>query len=173
MAQQVRSFEYVPVYGGDEGLVLPYTEADSETFVEGDLVLINAGGDISLATAGGTNQILGIAKADATNVTTLNARIPVQIIRPTDLFRANFASGTTFVITMNGEIHQIVRTAAGNWEVASGVTAADARVKVMGSLEFDATNQLIATSGGPIYVRFLAADGTPDDVLQYSTDSAV
>lgn len=172
MAQQVRSFEYVSTNGTEEGLVLPYQEADSQTFVEGDLVLLNAAGDISLATADGTNQILGIAKGDATNVTSGHAQIPVQVIRPFDMFKANYEAGKTFAIAQIGENHLIVRTAAGNWQVDPATTAADARVKVLGSLEYTADGLLAATDGGPIYCRFLQADSA-DEILQFSTDASV
>lgn len=174
MPQRIKSFEYVPVYGGDEGLVLPFQENLSQSFVEGDLVFCEAEGDISLATASGANEILGIALADATNtaVAADTTQIPVRIIRRTDLYKANYVIAETFVIADIGEIHLIVRTAAGNWEVAAAETAADARVKIIGTTESDFEQGLAATAGGGLYVRFLRVDGTPDEILQYESDDA-
>lgn len=174
--QKVRSFTFHSDTSGNGPLVLSFKEANSQSFVEGDLVVLNAAGDISLATAGVANQILGIARKAATNVTSGNIFIPVEVIRPYDVWECNYASGTTFAASQLGENHQIVRTGAGNWEVASGTAATDVRVKVVGTLEgIDGVGHAAGgayTSGGPILVRFLIADDA-NQVLQFATDAAV
>ena len=57
-------------------------EANSQTFKAGHLVYLNAGAVTYYP--GGDVPIAGIALADATNVTSLNAVIPVMVIGPND-----------------------------------------------------------------------------------------
>lgn len=69
-------------------------EADSETFVAGDLVKLDSSGDVVAATAGDA-QIAGIAMKSATNVTSGNIEIPVQFFTTeTDILIQVSASGT-------------------------------------------------------------------------------
>jgi len=157
MAYQTGSFQYLPTGDGDEGLKLDYVEAAAQVFLQGDLVFVNAAGDISLAGADPAD-ILGFALSDANQVTA--ERVSVQVIRPTDVFVMRVrASADTFALTDTEALFDIVRTAAGNWEVDKSASAA-ARVKVLGSLEIDPhqATGFLATQGGPVYVKFVAAN---------------
>ncbi len=156
MTQQVRSFEYVPANQGDEGLVLPFQEADSQSFVEGDIVTLAAGVITLAASPTNTDIVLGIAKADATNVTSLHKYIPVQVVRPGDIFKCSFEAADTYVLAnCNAAGFEIIRTSAGNPEVDQGDTGVP-MCKVLGSGEFS-DGVLAATAGGPIYVKFVTA----------------
>ena len=59
-----------------------YLEANSQTFLAGQFVYVNAGA--VTVSADGDVPVMGIALADATNVTSLNATIPIQVIGPDD-----------------------------------------------------------------------------------------
>lgn len=167
-----QSFNYVPAFNGDEGLVLPYREANSQVFVKGDLVVQNAAGDISLCGADPAN-ILGIALQPATNVTSGNKLISVQVIRSFDLYIAHLIAAFTFTLTDTGTIREIVRTAAGNWQVDSTQAANTSRVKLVGPMEYTADALLNASAGGAVYVRFLSLDGTTVNILQYESNVGI
>ena len=68
-------------------------EADSQTFKAGQFVYSNAGA--ITVSADGDVPVLGIALADATNVTTGNAVIPVQVIGPDDEVLIQVSTGGT------------------------------------------------------------------------------
>ena len=55
-----------------------YLEANSQSFKAGQFVYINSGA--VTVTADGATPVMGIALADATNVSTGNATIPVQVL---------------------------------------------------------------------------------------------
>ena len=55
-----------------------YLEANSQSFKAGQFVYINSGA--VTVTADGNTPVMGIALADATNVSTGNATIPVQVL---------------------------------------------------------------------------------------------
>ena len=59
-----------------------YLEANSQTFKAGQFVYITSG--TVTVSADGDVPVMGIALADATNVTSLNATIPVQVLGPDD-----------------------------------------------------------------------------------------
>jgi hypothetical protein len=62
-----------------------YQEVDSQSFLAGEFVSFAAAvGDAVQAATTGDLPIAGIALADATNVTSGNATIPVQVIGPND-----------------------------------------------------------------------------------------
>ena len=71
----------VPV--GNEVPTLEYghLEANSQTFVEGNLVYLSSG---AVTICSNTDPVYGIAMKDATNVTTGNAEIPIQVIKMDD-----------------------------------------------------------------------------------------
>jgi len=165
MAIKVTSFKYVPAYQGDEGLVLHFQEKASATFITDDLVFL-ASGVIDICGTDPT-KILGVAKKDKTGVT--NTLIPVQVIRPGDVFMANFVAAKTFAVTDVGVSYEIVKTAAGNWQIDSTTSANNLRVTVMGSAEYDSTGILRATAGGPVYCSFLQTAGTSTFILQAFT----
>lgn len=169
MAAKYTTFTYVPAYQGDEGLVLLYQEANSQVFVKGDLVVANAAGDISLAGADPT-KILGIAQAPATNVTTGNKWIPVNVIRPSDTFNAHFIAAKALALTDIDAGFEIVRTAAGRWEIDSTAAANNMRVRILSPLVFTADGLPDFTTGGvPVHCRFLEASGATVNILQFSS----
>lgn len=159
---KVASFNYVPAFQGDEGLVLHFQEKASATFVTGDLVVLTSG-QVDVCGADPV-KILGIARKDKTGTT--NSLIPVQVIRLGDLFIANFVSSKTFAVTDVGVSYEIVKTAAGNWQVDSTTSANNLRVTVVASAEYDSTGKLNATAGGPVYCTFLNTAGTSVYILQ-------
>jgi hypothetical protein len=169
MAYKVNSFEYVPAYGGDSGLIVKFQEDDSQTFVKGDLVFRQASGEIQVCGADPAS-ILGIAMSPATNVTSAHTYIPVQVIRSGDVFTAHNIAAQTFALADAGDSFEIVRTAAGNWEIDSTQAANTTRVLILQSMEFDSEGNLQATAGGPVMCRFLAVAGTTVDILQYEAD---
>lgn len=59
-----------------------YLEANSQTFKAGQFVYLNSGA--VTVSADGDVPVMGIALADATNVSASNATIPVQVIGPDD-----------------------------------------------------------------------------------------
>jgi len=65
-------------------LIRSFLEADSQTFKAGQLVYLNSNGKYITAAASNATTVLGIAKKDATNVSTGHIYIPVEIIRPGD-----------------------------------------------------------------------------------------
>lgn len=162
MAIKTSSFKYVPAYQGDEGLVLNFQEKASSTFITDDLVVLTSG-QIDICGADPT-KILGVAKKDKTGTT--NSLIPVQVIRQGDVFLANFVSSKTFAVTDVGVSYEIVKTAAGNWQVDSTTSANNLRVTVLGSAEYTSDGKLNASAGGPVYVTFLNTAGTSTFILQ-------
>ena len=60
-----------------------HTETNSQSFKAGELVYFDASGGVLVAAAG-TTPVAGVAMKDATNVTSGNIAIPVQLIRPDD-----------------------------------------------------------------------------------------
>lgn len=68
-------------------------EANSQSFKAGSLVYLNAGA-VTVA-AGGDVPIAGIAMKDATNVTSGNIEIPVQMITPDDEVLIQVSTGGT------------------------------------------------------------------------------
>lgn len=78
-------------------------EADSQTFDAGDLVYSNSGAITVVASDGQT--VLGIALKDATNVTSGNVEIPVQIIRPGDVVRMHLTSGGTAALSSTATLY--------------------------------------------------------------------
>lgn len=68
-------------------------EANSQTFKAGQFVYSNAGA--ITVSADGDVPVLGIALADATNVTSGNATIPVMVLGPDDEVLIQVSSGGT------------------------------------------------------------------------------
>lgn len=75
-------------------LVRSYYEANSQSFVAGQLVYIASAGAVT-ACASDSQSVLGIALKDATNVTSGNILIPVQIIRTGDEYEIDVYQGST------------------------------------------------------------------------------
>ncbi len=154
MAYRLDKFKYHSLYQGDEGLVLPFLEADSQSFKAGDMVKF-ASGEIVIAVKSSTDVILGFALEDATNVTSGNKYIKVQVIRPSDIFLVAMDADDTFVVADTG-INFGTETALNKWEVDQDATGAttEAVFRVLGSAEFNSLGELSATAGGPVYVSF-------------------
>ena len=95
--------------------VVEAAEANSQSFVANDLVKITAG-TVAIATDG---AISGVAQKAATNVTTGNVTIPVQVITPDSVWIA--AADTTTVSTQVGEDYGLNYT-AGSMSVDIGDT---------------------------------------------------
>ncbi len=161
MAYQINKFKYHSCYQGDEGLVLSFEEGAGETFKEGDLVKL-ASGLAVIATKSSTDLILGFALKDASGVT--NQTLPVQVIRPSDVFIMPLDGDDTFVIANVGNVYE-TEVANARWEVnIDGTTATEKVCWVLGSLEYNLAGTLAATAGGPVYVRFNASN------LEFSRD---
>ena len=163
-----RTFTYQPSGGDPTGLVIAYREADSQVFVEGDVVFLSS----LLLTLAGTDptKILGIALEPATNVTSGHKLIKVQVIRPGDLFKTQFAGANAFVVaTDQGKGYGIIKTSAGLWEVDKAEVAANnMRVAVQQTREFTSDGKANPTNGGPIFARFVITSGAAANILQYA-----
>lgn len=165
MAIVVRSFEYVPTFGQDTGLVLKQFEAASQVFKTGDLVNLVAS-KLTLAGADPAT-ILGIALADASGVT--DTLLPVQVIREEDVFRAKFANAVVIADVFTD--FEIVRDSAGVWSVEDATAANTSRVKLIEPEDFTSDGQLRGAADAELSkvakFKFLKKDGTTVDILQY------
>lgn len=74
-------------------LVRQYKEANSQTFKAGQPVYLNSSGDSLTAVASDGQVLLGFAKEDATNVTSGNAFITVEVVRPGDEYEIDVYTG--------------------------------------------------------------------------------
>lgn len=83
------------IRAGDAGafpIVRYYREADSQSFKAGQFVYLASGYATAVADDG--TLLLGIARKDATNVTSGHATIPVEVITADTEIKIKFASGT-------------------------------------------------------------------------------
>lgn len=144
-------------------VIRKYTEANSQTFKYGDLVYLNSGGSGGPLTVCGADPsaILGIAMANATNVTTGNAEIPVMVLTngievAMNVYHATPASATFTAPAGLSTAYEIVQTSAGIWCIDIAATSST-RVHVHEYLD----------NPGDIYMRcwvqFMAA------TLQFET----
>lgn len=140
-----------------------HTEVDSSTFKYGDLVYLNASGSGGTLTVCGADPsaIYGIALADATNVTTGNADIPVLVLTndvevAMNVYHATAASATFTYPTGLSTAYEIVQSSAGIWCIDIAATS-NTRVHVHEYLD----------NAGDLYMRcwvqFMAA------TLQFET----
>lgn len=145
-------------------------EADSQTFLEGDLVYSNAGA-VTVCGADPT-QIAGLAAKAGTNVTSGNAAIPFMVIRGGDEFIMSLYHATPASALQSGvsvgtayEIARVTVSGATCWCVDMAETTNE-RVVVVDLYPSDATTDLY----GRVIVRFLntALDGATqrNNVLQ-------
>jgi len=155
MSFQLNKFKYHSV-AGDEGLVLEFAEAASQSFEYGDLVILTGGKLVEETTPAAAN-VLGFVLQAAS--TTTDTRLQVQIIRQDDVFIVPMQAADTFAVANVGTAYDFVQSAGNQWEVDTGSTT-DAFAVILGSPEIDATGALNATAGGPVYVKFLNADTT-------------
>ena len=103
-----------------------YTEADSQSFVVGDLVYTNSG---ALTECGADPAlILGVALADATNVTSGNASLPVLVLTNNtevsmNVYHATEASATFSDDSGLNTAYEINTPAAGIWTIDIAATS--------------------------------------------------
>jgi len=137
-------FEY---YSGPVNIVHAL-EANSQTFVVGDLLYLNSGA-ATLVTTSQETQIFGIALKRATNVTTGNADIPILTISPEGLYVAQ--SDTTTAVAHVGEDYGLNYT-SGSMSVDIGdTTSTSVRIEMLDSRD------AVGASGGRYVVRFQPA----------------
>jgi len=131
--------------------VVEAKEADSQSFVVNDLVYLNAGA-VTIATDA---AISGVALKAATNVTTGNATIPVQIITPDSVWIAQADAATS--VDYVGEDYGLNYT-AGSMSVDIGDTSTtQVRIEKIDSRDG------AGVSPYRVHVRF-KLDGTLDDL---------
>jgi hypothetical protein len=70
------------------------SESNSQSFKAGQFVYVHASGGITVS-ADGDVPVMGIALADATNVSASNATIPVQVLGPDDEVLIQVTTGGT------------------------------------------------------------------------------
>lgn len=158
MAYVVGKFKYHSVYQGDEGLVLNFPDTAGQAYKAGDLVKLTSG-KLVISTAASADRHLGFALTDSTGV--VDTLVPVQVIRPADVFIVKYQPGDTFVITDINNVGYVAATANNTWYIDNdSTTAANVVFIVLGSLEYDARGILGATDGGAAYVHF-----NPDNIV--------
>ena len=107
-----------------------FLEADSQSFVQGDLVYIASGAVTEWGLSAST-AIAGIALTDATNTSSSdNVAIKILKIKETDIFEASLDDAVS-AITMLGDFHYLKTTSAGVW-VVDGDEVTNERVKIIG-----------------------------------------
>ena len=152
MPYSIGKFKYHSCYQGDEGLVLQFPEGAGQTFKAGDMLKFSSG-EVVISTASSVDVHLGFALKDATG--TQGTYLPVQVIRPGDVFIVSMQSDDTYVVANNGDNFGTA-TASNKWTVNQdeGGATTEAVFRVLGSAEYDARGILRATAGGPVYVSF-------------------
>lgn len=123
--------------------VIEATEANSQSFVAGDLVFLSSG-TVKLVTNDAT--IMGVALKASTNVTTGNIKIPIQVITPETLFVAEV--DTTSATTQVGEDYGL-NTATTN---CHAVDIGDTTTTCVRVERIDSRDGALAT--GRVIVRF-------------------
>ena len=109
-------------------------EANSQSFVVGDLVYVSSGA--VTACGADPSTILGIALKAATNTTTTNIVIPVLVLDGETSFSMSVYHGTAASATLSDNTTQlssaygIVKSAAGKWCVDLSETSST-RVEIM------------------------------------------
>lgn len=137
-------FEY---YSGPVNIVSAL-EANSQSFVVGDLLYLNSGA-ATLATTSQETQLFGIALKKATNVTTGNASIPILVICPETLFVAQLDDATA--VAYVGEDYGINYTSGSMSVDLSDTSSTSVRIEMLDSRD------AVGTSGGRVIVRFQPA----------------
>lgn len=110
----------VPKAGEVPGLIYGFTEADSQTFVPGNLVYISAAGTLTECTSDDTTYA-GIAAKAATNVTSGNIEIPFWPFYPDTLVQftvsgstaLSFDSATYYNTVLTSSVHYLDSTDSG------------------------------------------------------------
>jgi hypothetical protein len=130
-----------------------YLEDNSQTFKKGELVKSATTGAINTCDANPVVQILGIAQLDATNVTSGNITMPVEVINPYDIYLMRVSNaGTAALCTTLSLFTKYGITLASNlWTVDNQENDEDV-VTVVG-YHYDANGSADYWA----YVRFLPA----------------
>jgi hypothetical protein len=167
--------------GGGENPTL--READTQTYRIGDLVYLDASGNVALvtlATATVDSAILGFAARAAQGGTDKKPAY-VQIIRPDDYYLMQvFHATPSLSVTAQthlGEVFPIIKDATNNTyhidlaTTAEGSSTTLARVMVVGFPEGDIRNGVVSTitdTNGWAVVKFLefSLETTADQALQ-------
>ncbi len=181
--QALRNLRWSHSDAGSQGPLSFYDanikEANSQSFVVGDLVTATPGtGTVSIFAAQGRN-VSGIAETDATNVTSGNIAIRIQKILPTEVYIANLyngASATTSAITQLGKCYGLRKASAGVWVVdtAVGGTITQANVQVVGFVygyDVDSSGnpygKALGDTCAEVYIKFMTNDGTNNNILDF------
>ena len=96
-------------------IVYGHLEANSQTFVVGNFVYLNSGA-VTLY-PGGDLPLFGIAMKDATNVTSGNAEIPIQVITPDDV--------VSITVATSADVPEVCNTTCAvmtNYDTNAGTT---------------------------------------------------
>lgn len=113
------TINWVKNANGTPPLIRDYVEGTSEAFVKGDLVIYDQSenGVVALAGTSGVptaRTFLGIAMADANNVTSGFATIPVLLPQGSDVFSAAVASDENTAVTPTiddiGQAYGLIKT---------------------------------------------------------------
>jgi len=169
-------------YSGD-GIVEEFydsniKEANTQSFVQGDLVTVTPGtGTVAIFAADGIH-IGGIALTNATNVSSGNVAIRIQKILPGEYYIANVYNGgsaTTTAITQLGKCYGLVKVSAGVWAVDTNLsTITSCNVQVVGFVygpDIDSSgapyNKALGDTAGEVYIKFMTTDGTASQMLDF------
>lgn len=150
-------------------------EANSQTFVAGDLVYLSSGTVTEWADSA-TTQIAGIAEEAATNVTSGNTAIKFTKITSQDIFEATFwdttAGQAVTAVGTVGTSYGLTTTSAGIW-VVDGDNTND-RVTVVGLKKgpaFDSSGtpcqMKIGDTYARVYIKFLASTSAGTQLLMF------
>jgi len=153
-------------------------EANSQSFVIGDLVTVTPGtGTVSEFAANG-RHLSGIAQTDATNVTSGNIAIRIQKILANEVYEMNLTnngSDVTGAITHLGKVYGLKDLGSGVWAVdTNSGTVTNANVQVVGfklGPDYDENGTSFVAAVGDVnprvYVKFITNDGTNSQILDY------
>lgn len=135
-------------------VISDFYEADSQSFKKGELVYLSNAGAVTACSGDlSSGQIMGKALKDATNVTTGNIIIPIEVIEPGDLWLMRVStSGTAATCDNLSLVTEYGLDVSSNvWTVDTAET--DENVVTVVKYHYD-------TNGDEdywVYVRFLSA----------------
>jgi hypothetical protein len=106
--------------------IMEFTEANSQSFKAGDIVKFDSSEDLAIG-ATGDAAFLGLAMKDATNVTTGNATIPVQVFLPGAEVEANVYDAGSDHVLVKDNYNKVV-----NFYTASNIAYIDPTLSTAG-----------------------------------------
>lgn len=154
-------------------------EANSQTFVAGDLVTVTPGTGTVAEFAANGRHLAGIALDSATNASgSTNQKIRIQIIQPNETYIATLRSSSTTVasaITHLGKCYGLISPSAGVWCAdANSATVTNANVQVTGFVygpDVDSSGnpcvKALGDTNAEVYVKFMTGDGTNAQILDF------